>query len=306
MGFWRDIAKQPQLQIMAFSGVVFLFIFNYLPMFGLLFAFVDVDYSVDVMGSLREWNWVGMEYFKEFITDDNFLNIILNTVCIGFFQLVVCFPMSVLFALVLSEMKNANLKSGIECVSFFPNFVSWIAYAAIVLSILSSDTGIVNDILLKLHVIDKPIYFMETPDYFWGIAVFSNLAKNLGWGSVLYLSAISTIDQSLYEAARLDGASRLQRIWHVTLPCITAMLFINLIFQMSQLLNSDFAQIWMLQNNLNLTRSEVLDVYIAKIGFSEMRYSYVTAVGLFKAVIGTLMLVGGNYFSSKLLKRRLF
>ena len=304
--FWSEIKKQPALQLMAMVGVVFLFIFNYVPMFGLAFAFFDVDGSVDIMGSFSNMDWVGLSYFKEFVTDENFLNIILNTTCISLLQLIVNFPMSLIFALVLSEVKNRNIKSGIECVSFFPNFVSWIAYGAIVCAMLSSDGGVINGILQQLGIIDKSIHFIETPAYFWAIAVISNLCKNLGWGSVIYLSAISQIDPCLYDAARIDGATRFQRILHITLPSIIIVLFVNLVFQLSQMLNSDFAQIWMLQRTMNLSRSEVLDIYIAKVGFNQMRYSYVTAAGLFKSVIGTVLLVGGNKVCSKFLGRRLF
>jgi len=304
--FWKDIISQPQLQLMAMVGVIFLFLFHYLPMFGLIFAFKDVDYAVDVMGALKTGDWVGFDYFIEFVTDRNFGNIMMNTIVLSFLQLIITMPCSLLFALILSEIRSPSLKSGIQVVSFFPNFVSWIVYGSIIISMLSVDTGVVNHLLMKLGIISQPTMFLEDPDKFYGIMVVSNLMKNVGWGSVIYMSAISTIDGSLYEAAKIDGANRVQRILHITIPSIIAMIFVNLIFNLSQVLNSDFAQIWMFQRPLNLSRSEVLDIYIAKTGFNSMRYSYVTAVGVFKGVIGTLLLVFGNKISSKLLGRRLF
>lgn len=304
--FWSDVIHQPQIQLMAMLGVIFLFLFNYLPMFGLVFAFKDVDYAVDVMSAMKTGEWVGFEYFIEFVTDRNFGNIILNTVALSLLQLIVIMPCSLAFALILSEVRSAGLKSGIQCISFFPNFVSWIVYASIIISMLSVDTGMVNNLLMKSGLISKPVMFLEDPNKFYGLMVISNLMKNVGWGSVIYMSTISTIDPSLYEAAKIDGASRLQRIRHIIIPSIIVMIFVNLIFNFSQILNSDFAQIWMFQRPLNLSRSEVLDIYIAKTGFNEMRYSYVTAVGVFKSVIGTALLVFGNKFSSKVLGRRLF
>ena len=190
--------------------------------------------------------------------------------------------------------------------TYFPYFISWVVYGGIVLAFLSSDGGFINNILLQLGLIDNSITFMSNPDYFYAIVIVSSAIKGTGWGSVIYVAAITGVDPQIYEAARIDGANRLQMARSVTLPSIASTITVLLLLAISGLLNSGFDRIYMLQNPLNLSRSEVLDTYIYKIGISQRRFSFTTAVGVFKSIVAVVLLTGGHLISKKCTGRGLF
>jgi putative aldouronate transport system permease protein len=183
--------------------------------------------------------------------------------------------------------------------------LSWIVFGGIILALLDPQTGIVNDILVKMKIIDKPVNFGRA-EYFWGIAIVTGLLKGVGWGSVIYVAAISGIDQNLYEAADIDGAGRFRKMISITLPSIAPTVTVFLILTISGILNSGFDQIWILQNQMNLDRSEVIDTYVYKYGILNMRYSYTTAIGLLKSVLALILLSGSNFLSKRLTGRGIF
>ncbi len=295
-----------QIFIMAMAGVAFLFVFSYIPMIGILIGFKDLDYTLNVMKDLQTKPFVGLENFIKFVQDAQFKNVMMNTICLNVLELVITFPIPILFALLLNELRSSKFRRVVQTCTYFPYFISWVVYGGIVLAFLSSDGGFINNILLQLGLIDNSITFMSNPDYFYAIVIVSSAIKGTGWGSVIYVAAITGVDPQIYEAARIDGANRLQMARSVTLPSIASTITVLLLLAISGLLNSGFDRIYMLQNPLNLSRSEVLDTYIYKIGISQRRFSFTTAVGVFKSIVAVVLLTGGHLISKKCTGRGLF
>ena len=295
-----------QIFIMAMAGVAFLFVFSYIPMIGILIGFKDLDYTLNVMKDLQTKPFVGLENFIKFVQDAQFKNVMMNTICLNVLELVITFPIPILFALLLNELRSSKFRRVVQTCTYFPYFISWVVYGGIVLAFLSSDGGFINNILLQLGLIDNSITFMSNPDYFYVIVIVSSAIKGTGWGSVIYVAAITGVDPQIYEAARIDGANRLQMARSVTLPSIASTITVLLLLAISGLLNSGFDRIYMLQNPLNLSRSEVLDTYIYKIGISQRRFSFTTAVGVFKSIVAVVLLTGGHLISKKCTGRGLF
>lgn len=291
---------------MAMLGVVFLIVFNYLPMFGIVIAFKDMDYVLNINRALKGADFTGLESFQAFLNDRDFKNIMINTLGLNVLQLVITFPVPVVFAIMLNELRSKRLRKSVQTITYFPYFISWVVFGGILIGMLSPEGGVVNELLMSLRMIREPISFVSSPKYFWGIVIISSLIKGLGWGAIIYIAAVAGIDEALYDAARIDGANRFQKAVYVTVPCIAGTIVVMLLLQVSGLLSSNFDQIFVLQNPLNLSRSEVLDTYIYKIGIAQRRYSFTTAVGLFKSIISMVLLAGGNLISRKLLGRGLY
>ena len=288
-----------QVFLMAMAGVIYVLIFSYIPMFGIAIAFKDLDYSMNIMKDLTEKSWVGLDNFVKFVTDAQFTSVMTNTLMLGILQLVITFPIPIFFALLLNELRNGKLRKVVQTTTYFPYFISWVVFAGIVQMFVSSDGGFINDVLMMLNIIDKPISFLSQPGYFYPIAIIASIIKETGWGSVVYVSAIAGVDQEIYEAAHIDGANRFQTAFYVTLPCIMPTVLVMLLLAISGILNSGFDRVYMLQNPLNLIRSEVLDTYVYKVGIASRRYSYTTAVGLFRSVIAVVLLGASNFVAKK-------
>lgn len=298
--------KQWQIQVMALCGIAFVLTFNYAPMFGIMIAFKKADYSVNLMRSLTEAPWIGFAYFKEFIHDYQFRDILFNTIGLNLLQLLINFPAPIIFAILISEIGHKTFKRIVQSVSYFPHFISWIVFGGIVINMLSVETGVIVPLLLKLGLINEPVALLGEAGAFWPLIIVTSLIKGLGWGSIIYLAAITSIDPTLYEAATIDGAGRFRRIWHITLPSISGTIIVFFLLSISNLLNSSFDQIWVFQTPLNLERSEVIDTFVYKIGIAQMRYSYTTAVGLFKSVVALILLVVGHFISKRIAGRGIF
>jgi len=296
---------QLSLQSMIIPGILFVLIFTFIPLYGVIIAFKEYNVVTGIRG-IFESEWVGLANFKEFVNDINFWNMLKNTLGINFLSLIITFPFTILFALMLNEVTSAKFKKLTQTVTYLPHFISWSIFGGLVISILSPSTGVVNYLLQKLGLIDQGIHFLGNPDYFWLLAVLTNLIKELGWGAILYLAAIAGIDQEMYEAAYMDGATRFQRIWHITLPSITGTIVILLVFQISNILNSGFDQFFVLQNPLNIDASEVIDTYVYKVGLQEFRMEYATAVGLMKTVIALFLLYFANFVAKRITGKGIF
>ena len=295
-----------QIFLMAMAGVVFLAIFAYIPMIGIAMAFKNLDYSMNVMKDLMTKPWVGFENFVKFIRDAQFKTVMLNTLSLGVLELVITFPIPIFFALMLNELRNEKFKRVIQTTTYFPYFISWVVYGGIVSALLTSDGGLINNVLMDARLISRPINFLSESQYFYAIVIISSAIKGTGWGSVVYVAAIAGVDQAIYEAARIDGANRWQTAFKVTLPSIAPTITVLLLLAISGILGSGFDRIYMLQNPLNLVRSEVLDTFVYKMGISSRRFSYTTAIGLFRSVLAVLLLGGGNLLSKKLTGNGLF
>lgn len=297
----KKLWEQRYLQMMAIPGIIWMIIFNYIPMGGLVIAFKKYK----ITASISEAQWVGLKYFKEFFQDSNCLNIITNTLGISLLKLFIAFPLPIIFALLLNEIRGTKFKKFTQTISYLPHFLSWVVLGGIMITWLSKD-GIINDVLVGLHIIKQPVSFLGEPKYFWGIALLSDIWKELGWSAIIYLAAIAGVDQQMYEAAMIDGANKFQRIVSITLPCITGTIAIMLILQVANMLNSNFDQILVLKNQINISRSQVIDTYVYQMGMTMGKYSYATAVGLFKSVIALILLLIANKTSKKFLGRSLY
>lgn len=280
-------------------------VFNFLPLYGLTIAFKDYRITMGIAGFFHA-PWVGLKHFRAFIGSQYFGRVIGNTLGINVLGLLIRFPLTIVFALFLNEVVRVGFKRFVQTISYLPHFISWVIFGGIVMQLLSIEGGVVNEFLLWLHVIKQPVFFMGEPKFFWFLAVFTGMLKEIGWNAILYLAAISGIDPQLYEAAIVDGAGRFKRMWYITVPSIAGTIVILLIFAISGIFNSSFDQIWVLQNTLNVSRSEVIATYVYKVGLTQMRFSYATAVGLLQSVFAVLMLIGANFVSKRLTDRGLF
>lgn len=280
---------------MVLCGVIWMFIFNYIPIYGILMAFKDYK----ITGTIAEAPWVGFDHFVEFFADENFSAILINTLGISFLKLLICFPLPIVFAILLNELPFLRFKRFTQTISYLPHFLSWVVLGGILINWLS-DVGLINEILMKFGILKEPIYFLGDAKYFWWVAVFSDLWKELGWSAIIYLAAISGIDPSLYEAATVDGAGRFQKIRFITIPCIRGTVALLFVLTVGYMMNSNFDQIFVLKNPLNELRSNVIDVYVYTMGIRLNRPSYATAIGLFKSVIALILLLSANYMTKKL------
>ncbi|NWL86266.1 sugar ABC transporter permease [Paenibacillus sp. 79R4] len=296
----KKLVSQRHIQIMALLGIAWMIIFNYIPMYGVVIAFKDYD----IIRTISEAPWVGLEHFKEFLSDENFGYVMKNTLGISLIKLMT-FPLPIIFALFLNEVRNLRFKRAIQTISYLPHFLSWVVLGGILATWLS-DVGIINDILMALHLIDQPISYLAEPKYFWTIVITSDIWKELGWSAIIYLAAITGISPEMYEAATIDGAGRFQKMWYVTLPAIKGTISILFILAVSGVLNSNFDQILVLRNSLNDSASNVIDYYVYYTGISQGRYSFSAAIGLFKSVIALTLLLIANQVSKKLNDTSLF
>ena len=299
---WTLFRNQLELQSMILPGLLVIIVFEYVPIYGVTIAFRDYSLA----SSIFESPWVGLKHFQAFLRDPMAPIVIQNTLGINLIGLALGFPAPIVFALLLNELRTMRFKRFVQTVSYLPHFMSWVIFGGLIIRLLSPDTGVVNNVLMRLGLIQVPIFFMGRPDYFWFIAVFTSVAKSFGFGAILYLAAIAGIDQQLYEAAIVDGAGRFRRMWHITLPSIIGTTVILMIFAVSGILNTGFEQIWMLQNNLNVSRAETIDTYVYKIGLQHLRFSYSTAVGLMRSVIAVILVVATNALSRRVTERGLF
>lgn len=297
----KKLYGQRYLQVMALLGVAWMIVFNYIPMYGIIIAFKEFD----IILPISQAPWVGLDHFKEFLNDDSLGNVIRNTLGISLIKLVIGFPLPIIFALLLNEIRSVLFKKSIQTISYLPHFLSWVILGGI-LSTWLADVGIINKILMALNLIDAPITYLAEPKYFWSIVITSDIWKELGWSAIIYLAAISSVSPDLYEAATIDGAGRFQKMWNITLPTIKGTITILFILAVSGLLNSHFDQILVLRNSLNDSASSVIDIYVYQTGIVDGRYSYSTAVGLLKSVFALGLLLGANYVTKKLNNTSLF
>ncbi len=285
---------------MAFLSVIFLAIFAYAPLYGLVLAFKEGDGYLNILTAIQEARWNGFDNFRYFLTDPDFKNIMVNTIGLNVLQLLINFPAPIIFAILMSELLGNRFKKMVQTVTFFPHFISWVIFGGIFLSLLDYDTGIVNNLLVDLGIIKNQVDVLGDPRYFWGLIIMTSILKGLGWGSVIYVAAISGIPNELYEAAKIDGANRWHKIWNITIPSILPTITLFFILSIAGLLNNGIEHLWVFQNANNIMRSEVLDTFIYKFGIPSWRYSYATALGLFKSIISLGLLLGGNTILKKI------
>nr|WP_150960260.1 ABC transporter permease subunit [Aneurinibacillus sp. XH2] len=292
----RRFFTQIDIQLMVLPALVFIFIFSYIPMYGVLIAFQDYKLGSNLLNN----NWVGLKHFIQFFNAPEFNTVMRNTIVISFLKFFFGFPAPIILALMLNEVRKMLFKRVVQTVTYLPHFLSWVVIGSMVTSILSVDNGSINMLLQKLRLIDDPINFLSMTEYFWTILVATNVWKEIGFNSIVFLAAIAGIDPHLYEAASIDGASRFKQIRLITLPCIMPVVIIFMILAIGNLLNAGFEDILILASNPALREvSDSLDVYVVRVGIDNYRYSYATAIGLFKAVISVTLLTMANFLARR-------
>lgn len=291
---WRKALRRDwQLYALALLPVIFLLIFRYVPMLGNVIAFRKFRPGGSIFGE----EWVGLRYVQMFINDPAFWHVFWNTVTLGGLTLVVTFPLPIILALLLNEVRKRSFKRIVQSISYLPHFLSVVIVVGMVMQLLSLQ-GTVNQIIEAIG--GEAIPFLQRPEWFRTIYVGSEAWQTVGWGTILYLAALTTIDESLYEAARIDGANRMQQIWHVTLPGIRPTMITLLILNIGAFLNVGFEKVLLLYNPLTYETADVISTYLYRVGLVSNNLSYAAAIGLFQALIGLVMVLGANFLSKKM------
>lgn len=293
---WTQIKKHLPFYLFLLLPLIQVIIFNYLPMYGIQIAFKDFKMRRGIMGS----SWVGFEHFERMFNDRTFYRVLFNTLKISFLSLIVNFPLTIIFALMMNEVKHARFKRVTQTITYLPHFLSWVVVGSFVYQILSPSSGIINALLVKFGLINNPIYFMIKKEYFVPIYLIVSVWKGLGWSIVIYLAAIAGIDTSLYEAASIDGAGRLRQVLSITLPSIMPTIATMLILSLGSLLNVGFDAIFNLYNEGTYEVADVISTYVYRRGMIDAKYDYTTAIGLFQNVASILLVLTGNWVSKRL------
>lgn len=298
---WKEVKRQKFLLFWAAVFVVYGVIFYYLPLGGWIMAFQNYKPKDGFLHS----QFVGLDKFKFLFTDDGFLKVIRNTLAMGVINLIATFVMAILFAILLNEIRSKFGKKTVQTISYLPHFLSWIIVTGILHDALSTN-GIINEVLMKLHIIDSTINFFAHSSYFWPIVAFANVWKETGWNAIIYLAAIVSIDPCLYEAASIDGAGRWAKIKYITMPGIKSTIMILLLINVGNVLNAGFEVQYLLGNGLVKSVSETIDIYVLKWGISQNDYSLGTAAGIFKSVVSIILIVIANQMAKRAGEERLF
>ena len=289
----RKIKKSLPLYLLLIPAIVYVFIFNYIPMYGVQIAFRDFSTRRGIWGS----EWVGLKYFIKFINHPDFIKLMKNTLVVGLYVLAT-FPCAIIFALLLNEVKNLKYKKAVQMISYVPHFLSTVVVCSMLMLFFDLDTGIVNAIIEKLGGTAQD--FMTIPEYFPHIYTWSGVWQSIGFSSIIYMSALAGVPNELIEAARIDGANRLQVIWHINLACILPTITIMLILNCGNILNVGFEKVFLMQNSLNLSTSRIISTYTYEIGLLGGEFSYSTAIGLFNNIINIAIMFVVNKLAKKM------
>jgi len=292
-GIFADIAKHPGLYLLLLPGLLYFIIFKYVPMAGLLIAFKNFSPYLGFFES----DWVGLFHFRNLFASPDFMMIIKNTLGLSLVSLVFYFPAPIILALLLNEVKNLAFKRVTQTFVYIPHFISYVIVATLTYQLFNVTDGIVNQIIKEIT--GSTIPFLSGPQYFRGLIVGQSIWKETGYGTIVFLAALSGVDTELYEAASVDGAGRWKQMWHITLPAIKGTIIIMLILRVGAILNTGFEQIFLVQNSLNISTSEVFDTYVYTRGIKQGQYSYATAVGFFKSVVGMILVLGSNWVAKR-------
>ncbi|KYG32448.1 protein lplB [Alkalihalobacillus trypoxylicola] len=300
-GYWHTIKNQKILILMSLPFVIWLIVFRYIPVAGWTMAFQDYR----PQNSLLDQEWVGLHHFRELFREPTFYRALENTLGMGILGIVFGTLAAIVFALLLNEIRFMFFKRITQTLSYLPHFVSWVIVANIVITMLSVE-GPINGFLMNLGIIERPISFMSNPDLFWGIVTIADVWKETGWNAIIYLAAMAGVNPQLYEAARVDGASRLRQMWHITLPSIRPVIIILLILSIGNLINIGFEKQMLLGNNIVAEKALVIDLYALNYGIGMFRYSFGTAIGIFKSVISIILILIANSLAKKFGEGRVF
>jgi len=290
-GFWSTLGTQWQLMIMSVPMLLYVFLFNYAPLWGWITAFQDYKPKQGVFGS----KWVGLDNFKFLFGREDFLLSIRNTLAMSIINLVFGTIAAILLAVLLNEVRNRSFKRTVQTVTYLPHFLSMVIVVAMAQNIFSAN-GAINTLLTSIGLVKEPVFFLGTGEYFWWLVGAINIWKEVGWNTIIYIAAMTSIDPSLYEAAAIDGAGRFQRILHVTLPGIKSTFMVLLIMNIGHLMEAGFEIQYLMRNGMVMKYSDTIDVLslLYSFGTSQPHYAYSVAAGMFKSVVGIILLLAAN------------
>lgn len=294
-GILRLVSEQRELIFMLAPCMIVTFIFSYLPLSGWIMAFENFR---PAKGYWRS-EFVGLNQFKFLFQEPNFWRAFRNTICMSVLNLIFGFVFAIGFALLLNEIRTLSFKKITQTISYLPHFLSWVIVCSLISDILSSSDGTLNNILMGLGLTDKPVLWLGIPEYFWWINTFSGVWKEMGWNSIIYIAAMSSIDPALYESCDIDGGNRYQKMWHITLPGIRPTIIVLLIMSLGWILNASFEVPYLLGRGLVMDVSETIDIFVLKYGINNGNYSLATAAGIFKSVIALGLVAFTNYLSGR-------
>ena len=290
--FCKDVIRDKWLYLLLLPGIVFLIIFRYIPIFGNVIAFMDYN-PYDA----AQTTWVGLKHFQDLLTRPQFLQVFGNTLYISILKMVCGFPVPIILALMMNEMKNLKFKKVAQTLLYLPNFISWVVLAGLIMNMLDPDTGVVTGIINSIT--GEQVQVLTDTRYFVPMLIVTDIYKGAGWGTIIYFAALSGVDPQLYEAAEIDGARKWKQLLHITLPSITPTIVVMLILSCNNIVNAGFDQIFMLYTALVYSVADIIDTYVYRIGIQNADYSFSTAAGLFKSVIAFVMILIVNTVAKK-------
>ncbi|KWX76777.1 protein lplB [Paenibacillus riograndensis] len=294
---WRIAWRNRDYYVLLIPGFLFLLLFKYTPLYGVLIAFQDFNIFDGIRGS----EWVGLEQFHKLVQSEEFGQVFMNTLLISVYKIVLLFPVPIVIALVLNEVRLMFFKRTIQTIIYLPHFLSWVIISGLFVTILSTSGGLVNNIIQWFG--GEPVSFFVSNQYFRSLVVFTAGWKEVGWNAIVFIAAIAGIDQEQYEAASIDGAGRIRRMLYISLPGILPTVVLMFILRLGSVLDAGTEQILTMYNPVVYETADVIGTFVYRIGLGKMDYSFSTAVGLFNSVVGFILIVSGNYISRKLLKR---
>ena len=292
--FLKTFRQNFDLYLLLVPGLILLLVFKYVPMYGIIIAFKDFDLNAGILGS----KWVGLFNFRRLIESASFGVVFKNTLIISFYKIVILFPIPIIIALFMNEIKRMYFKKFIQTIITLPHFLSWVVLTGLFVNILGYSGGFVNEVLNMFGV--HSISFLTNPKIFRGVLVFTAGWKEVGWSAIIYIAAIAGVDQEQYEAAYIDGAGRFKQMIYVTLPGIASTIVVLLVLRLGGVLEAGTEQILLLYSPTVYSVSDVIGTYVYRMGLGEMQYSYATAVGIFNSVVGFILVICGNYASKKI------
>lgn len=294
---WKFALRNLDYYVLLIPGLAFLFLFKYTPMYGVVIAFQDFNIFEGIRGS----EWVGLEQFQKLIHSEEFAQVFSNTLLISVYKIVLLFPIPIFIALVLNEVRVMIFKRTIQTIIYLPHFLSWVIISGLFITILSPSGGLVNNVIQWFG--GEPISFFMNNSYFRSVVVFTAGWKEIGWNAIVFIAAISGIEQEQYEAASIDGAGRIRKMLYISLPGILPTIVLMFILRLGNVLEAGTEQILTMYNPVVYKTGDVIGTFVYRIGLGKMDYSFSTAVGLFNSVVGFILVISGNYISKKLLNR---
>lgn len=284
-----------QLWVMLFPAMLYIFVFCYVPMYGIQLAFRDYDFTKGITGGA----WAGLKYFKQYFESPMFFTTLKNTFVIAFSSIVVGFPVPIILAMVINQLRNKKWKRVVQTTVYIPYFISVVVLVSMMRIMLADGTGVLDQFFKDVHLVGENVNLMGSEKAFVPVYVLSGVWQTMGWNSIIFIAALSSVDTQLYDACKIDGANRWQTMIHVDLPAILPTIMILLILNMGNILNVGFDKTFLMQNSLNLGASQVISTYVYTVGIKSTQFSFGAAVGLFNTVINFVFLVITNYFSKK-------